>query len=292
MSKSRFSLARSLAGRIVVAIGLAIAATSATQAKDRPRAAAKPMIVAVDHWSGPYVGLVAGLAEGRTTALSTVACPPNGFLCDPVHYPENGSLLGATASGPQSGHAFTAGVAAGYQWHRDSFVYGLEGDISALPLSLSRGGSASSLNLGLVNPGPVPVVATVSATAAIDWLATLRGRLGFLASPDVLIYATGGLALTEISVGNAYTDNWVFNGGAVGNSKVRSSVAGYVVGAGAEWAIGQGWALRAEYLHVDFGAQTTSGMVTVVQVPAAQNPFTSRADLTANLFRTGLTWRF
>jgi len=30
----------------------------------------------------------------------------------------------------------------------------------------------------------------------------------------------------------------------------------------------------------------------VVQVPAAQNPFTSTANLTANLFRTGLTWRF
>jgi len=292
MSKTVFSLAKLSAGSIIVAIGLAVAATSAARAKDRPRAAAKPAIVEVDRWSGPYAGVVAGFADGRTTAWSTVACPPNGFLCDPVHYPENGALLGATASGPQSGHALVAGLAAGYQWHRGSFVYGFEGDISALRLSLSRGGSASSLNLGLVNPGPVPVVATVSATAAIDWLATLRGRLGFLASPDVLVYATGGLALTELMVSNAYTDNWVFNGGAVGNSRVRSSVTGYAVGAGAEWAIGQGWALRAEYLHVDFGALTTSGLVTVVQVPAAQNPFTSTANLTANLFRTGLTWRF
>lgn len=246
-----------------------------------------------DIWSGPYVGLTAGGAEGRTFAKSTVDCPPTGFICDPVHYPEYGALIGTTASGPKSQIAFTAGGSAGYNWRLDRVVYGLEADISSLHLSLTDRGSGASLNLGLVNnPGAVPVVFTASATAKINWLATLRARLGYLVSPDVLLYATGGLALTGLSVSNSYSDNWIYNGGGLGGSSVASNAKGWVVGFGAEWALARSWTLKAEYLRAGFGSLTTSGFIIPVQVPSAQNGFTSSANLTADLVRAGLNYRF
>lgn len=246
-----------------------------------------------DHWSGPYIGLIAGGATGRTSAASAVDCQVYGFLCDPIpQYLDYGALIGATASGSKSQAAFTAGASAGYNWRLGGFVYGVEGDVSSLRLSLTDRGSGSSLNLGLVNPGPVPVVFTSSATAQIDWLATLRARVGYLASPDLLIFATGGLALANLTVSNAYSDNWIYNGGGVGGSTAASNAKGYAFGGGAEWAMARGWTLKAEYLRIDFGPLRTSGAIYPAQIPSAGNPFTSSADLAANLFRVGLNYRF
>lgn len=245
-----------------------------------------------DRWSGPYIGLIAGAAIGRTN--NVVACSASGFLCDPTHFPQNGATLSATASGSKSDVAFTGGILAGYNWRLGRFVYGVESDVSSLHLSLTTGGRASSLNPGLNNGGvpPVPVVATVGTTADMNWLATFRGRIGYLASPDLLVYGTGGLALTRQAVSYSYTDNWIFNGGAVGNSTATLNSAGYAVGGGADWILSGNWTIRAEYLHVSFGAQTTSGFITVVQVPAAKNPYTSSANLSADLFRSALTYKF
>jgi outer membrane immunogenic protein len=263
-------------------------------AADLPlKAPVKALAVTTDNWSGPYVGLIAGGAEGRTSAGSTVDCPIAGFLCDPSHYPEYGALIGATASGSKSRAVFTAGGLAGYNWHLDRFVYGIEADLSSLHLGLTDRGSGASLNPGLVNnPGAVPVVFTASATAGINWLATFRARVGYLVSADFLVYATGGLALTSLSVSNSYSDNWMYNGGGLGNSSVTSNATGYVVGGGAEWGLARSWTLKAEYLRADFGSLTTSGAIIPVQVPAARNTFTSSANLAANLFRAGLNYKF
>lgn len=246
-----------------------------------------------DNWSGPYVGLVSGSVEGQTTGKSTVDCPNTGFLCDPVHYPEYGALIGTTASGSKSKTVFNAGVLAGYNWHLDRLVYGIEADWSSLHFGLTSRGSGASLNPGLVNnPGSVPVVFTASATTETKWLATFRARIGYLVSANCLTYATGGLALTRLSVSNSYTDNWIYNGGGIGGSRVTSTATGYVVGGGAEWGLARSWTLKAEYFRAHFGSLTTSGSIIPVQVPSARNTFSSSGDLTVNLFRADLSYRF
>jgi outer membrane immunogenic protein len=248
---------------------------------------------AIENWSGPYIGLTAGGAGGQSSAASVVDCNASGFLCDPIpQYWQYGALIGATASGSKSEAAFAAGVSAGYNWRVDRFVYGVEADVTSLRFDLIDHGSGASLNLGLTNPGGVPVVFTSGAAAEINWLATLRARAGYLVSPDILVYATGGLALTNLSVSNSYSDNWTSNGGGVGGSKAASNARGYAFGGGAEWAVARGWTLKAEYLGIDFGSLTTSGLIYPVQVPSKANPFTSSANLTANLFRFGLNHRF
>ena len=121
-------------------------------------------------------------------------------------------------------------------------------------------GSGASLNLGLTQSRAGPVgVHLGRVSAEINWLATLRARAGYLVSPDVLVFATGGLALTNLSVSNFYSDNWIYNGGGVGGSKAASNARGYAFGGRRGMAVAQGWTLKAEYLRVDFGSLTTSG---------------------------------
>jgi outer membrane immunogenic protein len=57
---------------------------------------------------------------------------------------------------------FVAGVQVGYNWQFQQFVYGLEGDVSF-------------------------------AGGDLDWMATLRGRAGYLIDPRLLVYATAGV---------------------------------------------------------------------------------------------------
>ena len=37
-------------------------------------------------------------------------------------------------------------------------------------------------------------VAAIAASKSLDYLGTVRGRLGYLFTPTLLVYATGGLA--------------------------------------------------------------------------------------------------
>lgn len=282
--------------KLLVAAGAVLCAASSAFAQGQPRIVrVQPaVVVQSDPWSGSYIGFVAGAAAGHSSLNNAIDCSFAGFLCDPIHYPENGALLSATASGSKTDAAFTGGIVAGRNWRLDRAVYGIEADISYLHLRLTRGGNASSLNLGLNNGGapPVPVVATVATTAGMDWLATFRGRAGYLVMPDLMVFATGGLALTNQSASYAYIDNWIFNGGAAGSSRASQLTAGYAAGAGIDWNVSGSWTLRAEYLRVGFGSLTTSGFVQVSQLPLAKSPYTSSANLTADLFRTGLAYKF
>jgi outer membrane immunogenic protein len=268
----------------LVLAALAISGSAFAKPPRQPLAATQATTTEIDPWSGLYVGLNAGGALGNSSAVGTIGCPPIvGYLCNPTVALANGALVGATASGSKSGSDFTGGVLAGYNWHRGLFVYGVESDFDSMHFNLTNGGSAPS-----INPGLAGSTFTDGTTTHSDWLATFRGRIGYLASPNLLVYGTGGLALTNLSVSNFYTDN--FGAGAIENSAVSKVKTGYAVGAGAEWALDPRWKIRAEYLYVDFGSITTLGNVTIAGV--AVNPFQSFADLKVSLIRCGLTYSF
>ena len=77
--------------------------------------------------------------------------------------------------------------------------------------------------------------------------------------------------------------------------------AGWAAGAGAEAAIGQGWSVKAEYLHLDFGNidQSVSGtggfslpignLVVNTTIALAAS---SHARITDDVFRVGVNYKF
>jgi outer membrane immunogenic protein len=100
----------------------------------------------------------------------------------------------------------------------------------------------------------------------IDTSGTLRARLGYLASPDVLLYATGGLAWNELEQGLTCPAAAAFGICAVtGAFDVRSSETfmGWVVGGGVEFQIAPKWSLKAEAMAGDYGSADYTATVPV-----------------------------
>jgi opacity protein-like surface antigen len=111
------------------------------------------------------------------------------------------------------------GVQLGYNWQSNQIVYGVEGDIS------------------------------FSGEHSIDWLASARGRLGYLIQPRVLVYGTAGLGLVNGSgtpVNSGGTD------------------AGFVWGLGVEGKINPTMSARLEYLS--FNTDSTRAHADTVDV--------------------------
>ena len=92
-----------------------------------------------------------------------------------------GVNVGWGGSGDASGVG--GGGQIGYNWQSNQYICGLEGDISAADIGISE---------TIVVPGAV-----LNASASIDWIATIRGRVGVLVQPRLLIYGTAGLAIVN-----------------------------------------------------------------------------------------------
>ena len=88
-----------------------------------------------------------------------------------------------------------------------------------------------------------------------DWIATIRGRAGFLVTPAFLLYATGGLAFAHVQTASAVAFTVTPDLYAGGYDETR---VGYTVGGGGEWMIAPKWSIKAEYLFVDLGKQTVN----------------------------------
>jgi outer membrane immunogenic protein len=190
------------------------------------------------------------------------------------------------------------GLEIGYDWQAGSnFVLGIEADISAANVS-GRASATSTEPLG-----------TESTTSEQDteWYGTVRGRLGWLATPNLLLFGTGGLAYGRTSV----TGNFAFNGPAgvvTGNFGGFSLVCafnvpcfagagvanrtGWVAGAGAEYRLDAHWSAKLEYQFVDLGTQllTVTALATVAGTAPAS--FTAAFRDQMHVVRAGLNYHF
>jgi outer membrane immunogenic protein len=174
-------------------------------------------------------------------------------------------------TGSINADGFLLGGQAGYDFDLgNGFVLGVVGDMSW-----------SDMNGDTCIEGGIPGVCDGSADdsyaeADIGWLATVRGRLGFTTG-SMLFYGTGGLAIADV-------DASVTNIAGLGDDYSDSNTHfGWTIGAGAEFLVSENMSVGAEYLYVDLGSENynfgTSGI-------------TADGDITANIVRASLNWRF
>ena len=113
----------------------------------------------------------------------------------------------------------------------------------------------------------------VTGERKLHWFGTVRGRFGYLATPDLLLFGTGGLAYGKTSANGTIYPPWGNNAlGILGLSCVspgpgtpgspcyagsgsRTSV-GWTAGGGIEYRVFRHLTAKLEYLHVDLGGQT------------------------------------
>ena len=191
----------------VAAIAVTAALAGPVKAADLPLKASP--IVVRSTWTGFYIGGHLGYGEGRFPTVADLTDLSRG---DIVNDPSG----------------WVGGLHAGYNWQHNSFVFGLEADVSAV--GWSKHTFFGTAPRGIQN--------------SVDLLATLRGRVG-LAFDRALIYATGGLAYTQAKFlshspggtvhGNGTFDKW-----------------GYVLGGGAEWKYNPNLSFRLEGLWYKF----------------------------------------
>jgi outer membrane immunogenic protein len=238
----------------VAAVALTVAGNPAAAA-DLGRMPTKAPIAApvpAENWTGLYVGANAGYSWGRTDLDYSFGALP-GF---------------STTLDPNS---FLAGGQIGYNWQLGSFVVGVEADVA---WRHGTDSAAITLNNGLGDFG--------AFSTEQNWVGTLRPRVG-IAANNWLIYGTAGLAVGGFK--HAYTET---RPGVSSRTAAESDTkAGWVAGAGVEYAFANHWSLGVEYLYMDFGSSAFSQPATG-PVP----PSTANFDDKSHVVRAKVNYKF
>jgi len=260
-------------------VSLGFAGPGGASAADLAYKAQPAMMTEVFSWTGFYVGGNVGYAWGSSTIRGTETAPtPPFFAIDTA-------AISAAASPKLNSDGFTGGAQAGYNWQTGSAVFGVEADIDAFHI---RGRTTGTFAFPSTLPGgpigPPTAFFTSTSSVSTDWLFTGRGRLGW-AADNWLLYATGGVAVTNVNVNQSIGLIAPF----VFNATTSSTRVGYTVGGGFEYAMDRNWSVKGEYLYVDFGTLNGVGALT----PAfAGFTYTNSTHLTANIARAGLNYHF
>jgi outer membrane immunogenic protein len=293
------------------AIALALAAGAALAA-DLPSHKGPPVHAPPPPplWAGFYAGVNAGYTWSESSAVRHVSAPaflvgppllgPLGLITSSTFWASANSVLNPNSDG------FIGGGQIGYNRRfGDRFVAGVEADIQGVA------GAGGSVGRTSVIPLPVPpfpagqvALTVLSATKSIDYLGTARGRLGFLVTPSLLVYGTGGLAYGGVhsSAGTFQARNGpvIPFGASGGYSDTR---VGWTAGGGGEWMFMPNWSAKVEYLYYDLGAVTYNvGPLAAFLLPPIVPPGTtalgslsiSRAATRFNghIVRVGLNYHF
>jgi outer membrane immunogenic protein len=248
-------------------------------------------------WTGFYGGLNAG-AGWTSNSVNTAGM---AAYANPTHIDSlanaTASALGATANIPSSNTSFIGGAQIGYNYRINTWVAGLEPDFAGFA-------QGSETNSGqFATPIPPPGAGTNlsqdTATRTLRYLGTVRGRLGYLFTPALLVYATGGLAYGDPGLTTYVLQTRTpkpFDAPLWGSASSSGVQAGWTVGAGAEWMFMPHWSARVEYLHYDLGSVSNDLSFS------SRNPrrgivnfatnVTSRAQFDGDLVRVGVNYHF
>jgi outer membrane immunogenic protein len=255
------------------------------------------------NWTGMYVGFYAGGVWGNGKSTGNSKCGTGdgaaigGYFCD-TNLPAslaNADAVYSAGSGSVSSTKFTGGIQAGYNWQDGNVVLGVETDFGSFNINGSRSASGVfTTGGGFGGSGVVPGDAfTVSNSFNTDWLFTTRGRFGWAAS-NWLVFATGGVALSRVSITNSYSDNHTEVGIVGTNATVSESKlkVGFTLGGGVEVALTRNWSIKGEYLYVNLGSVSVLGNVFHPNNPGYANALGVTTELTAHIARLGANFRF
>ncbi|WP_035966842.1 outer membrane protein [Bradyrhizobium sp. YR681] len=230
-------------------------------------------------WTGAYAGL--GLGARATQSSFTATSESVGGFTDDV-------LANRARTKPFDNIAFRVNPHAGYLWQvAQQWTAGIEGDIGFADRTTTREGFTTIFLADSQEPGE-------SLSIRSRWDASLRARLGYLVTPQTMLYATGGVAwqnveLTSTCVSFVCTDIFGLSPGIIRKS---TTMTGWTLGGGVETALWGNWLARAEYRYADYGK--TSFTAARASTDPTLNPASATWDVTmrSHLATIGVTYRF
>lgn len=296
-----------------VALALAISAGSAFAAGAPPHLPPPPPM-----WTGFYVGLNAGWGGDASPNVITrgapVAAGIDTYILSggvPLAYRAlthgGASVLSGSGVAGGDGSGFLGGGQIGYNRLIGKYLVGFETDFQGSTMS-ARSGFSNAAAAIFYNPNNNPnasftdiAVSGVATQKSLEWLGTVRGRLGYLFTPALLAYATGGLAYGGVALDSKFVSGWT--GGALpglassgASGRFSGTLVGWTVGAGGEWMFTPNLSAKVEYLYYDLGEARVAAGPSVTTYPFAASPnatmFTSHTRFDGHMVRAGLNYHF
>jgi outer membrane immunogenic protein len=214
-------------------------------------------------WNGLYLGLNIGggwvnnninnndIVFIPFTTVNPAFTPFGGNLAFLAFNNNNNNNKGGVVGGGQVGY--------NYQF-ANSFVLSAEADIQGTSIGTNNNNNNSFFFNGN------------NFQRGLPWFGTVRGRLGFLLMPSLLVYGTGGFAYGGIQFFN----------------QTRTDT-GWTAGGGLEYLFWQNWSAKVEYLFVDLYPNNNNNNIFF-----GFNGFgwVNNRHLEANVVRVGLNWHF
>lgn len=233
-------------------------------ADDAARAIAKS-------WTGGYVAasIGYGAADNQISLFNQPGFP----------LPFNATIDGAGFKGG----AF--GVGGGYDIQAGRFVFGALADVQRDTL---RNDVSANLNiLGLVGIG-------ADVRTRIDDIFMTGVRLGYLTSPDTLVFASGGYANADVGDARFNVNLSVLGGPPVpiasGTLIEGKRFSGFFLGGGIEARLTDAISLKAEYRYIDLGSDRVVLLPDLA--PAINDVVATEIDPTIQTGMVSIVYRF
>jgi outer membrane immunogenic protein len=264
--------------------------------------------VLVCSWCGFYFGANAGGTWSSDNSMNLSSGVAQDFFAGPNSFgaASAAGVAGRAPTGNQAG--FIGGGQIGYNWQMSPvWLFGVETDIQG-----ATGNSSGTLGTS-VGPiafagNPDTLRTTITASKQLNYIGTVRERVGYLWTPTFLVYGTGGLAYGGVKASTAISqsnDDCVFFAascvqsatGAAGS--ISQTRVGWTAGGGWEWMFASRWSAKVEYLYYDLGTVNfvNSPLVTGPNTfPGAGGPVIvgsgGSAEFRGNIARAGINYHW
>ncbi len=220
-------------------------------------------------WTGIYIGVHGGGTLHDRTARASCADgnPGAGSYCSEDG---DGPPSDARESYGFNGSSALGGAQIGGNIQFGALVLGLEADIARTRLSDEAASNDASREFFY----------TTTLSQKMSWFGTARARAG-LAFGNVLLFATGGLAVGDVSYGLVVDD--ILDPATTYRARRDATKAGWTGGGGIELGLGA-LTLKTEYLYYDLGRERFDAAI------GANRPFTARPDFdtSGHIIRMGI----
>jgi outer membrane immunogenic protein len=248
----------------LLALPITLMMTSVVMSADMaPVAAPLEPMRPVSDWTGFYAGVQIGGAFGDTGTFSLSPFTP--------------ALQTAFAPGfdDDFDSSIIGGAHLGYDHQMGDLVVGALLDFNITNIEDKQIGRS-------VTP------ATYTIQRELDFLATLRARVGYLATDSVMLYATGGLAYGEVD----FRYSQPGSGAVTTTSGGQDSDFGYTVGAGVETKLTENISLGVEYLYTNLGGNDFRANLVGGPFGAGTTGAGSDGDFDFHTVQAKLSYRF
>ena len=203
-------------------------------------------------WSYPSMTVQDAAFSGNTPATMLVrsqAIAASTFNLFPTSYTNR---LGG----------FLGGFQMGANWHfAANAVAGLEADLDG-----TAGNTNTKQDVANTLASGTLYTTFAQHMASLNYLGTVRGKLGYLIFPTVEVYGTGGLAVGGVLAANNYASITATTPTSpkIYGPQYQGNLVGWTVGGGVEWMFIPNWSAKVDYLYYDLGNVSAGGLYSSV----------------------------